>query len=656
MDEKKEKIYLETAIFDNVAPFDMPYPIKFEENEIAVFTGINGKGKTTILSYIVDAFHEMAKMGFSNEFEDKQNKFYRISSPIFNLDSNKPSFVYLRFKFADKNIDYLNVSGLCTKEYYNEKILLKDKIEFEKFSKKLEENKCDKIVSIVSSESKEIFDNNILTYFPSYRYEQPSYLNDPYSIKLNFDKSSAFAGYLPNPIEIVSNLHTIANWIMDVALDKLNYKQNYPCFNGINKIIENIIEHKKITNKTNLRIAIGDRHDSGIRIQIVEDVINNEERKETITVVPSIFCLSSGQLALLCLFGELLRQSDKNRTEVFQNMTGIVVIDEIDKHLHIKLQKEILPGLLALFPNIQFITSSHSPFLSLGLAQDEGTKNRAKIKCLDSGQDVQPQDIEEYKTVYGMIIKEHEDFRERFLILENKIKANETPLIITEGKTDWKYYLKALRYFHNKEEFLVIKEEYFLKYGSQEDTENKVCNTDIFLEMGDETLNKFLESLKNSREIDTNSPRTLRIGLFDSDNKNIKTIDNLSYGVISFKLLECGISTEFLFTEEEIKQEIEGKRLYIGTEFNVNTKKLESDKTINIGGGNNNQNKVGKRTIIDEKIYGESDESLALSKNDFANAIFNDKIQIADTSWENFREIFQKIEQILKTNNNITNV
>lgn len=39
------------------------------------------------------------------------------------------------------------------------------------------------------------------------------------------------------------------------------------------------------------------------------------------------------------------------------------MIDEIDTHLHIELQKIILPFLTSLFPNIQFIVTTHSPFV-----------------------------------------------------------------------------------------------------------------------------------------------------------------------------------------------------------------------------------------------------------------------------------------------------
>jgi len=44
------KIHLEKAIFVNRAPFDK-LELNFCENEIAVFSSANGRGKTTILSH-----------------------------------------------------------------------------------------------------------------------------------------------------------------------------------------------------------------------------------------------------------------------------------------------------------------------------------------------------------------------------------------------------------------------------------------------------------------------------------------------------------------------------------------------------------------------------------------------------------------------------
>ena len=45
------------------------------------------------------------------------------------------------------------------------------------------------------------------------------------------------------------------------------------------------------------------------------------------------------------------------------NAQGIVLIDELETHLHIELQKKILPFLTKFFPNIQFIVTTHSPYI-----------------------------------------------------------------------------------------------------------------------------------------------------------------------------------------------------------------------------------------------------------------------------------------------------
>ena len=52
--------YIEKAIFVNRAPFNH-LELDFKERGINVLAAINGRGKTTILSHITDAFYELAK-------------------------------------------------------------------------------------------------------------------------------------------------------------------------------------------------------------------------------------------------------------------------------------------------------------------------------------------------------------------------------------------------------------------------------------------------------------------------------------------------------------------------------------------------------------------------------------------------------------------
>jgi predicted ATP-binding protein involved in virulence len=53
-----------------------------------------------------------------------------------------------------------------------------------------------------------------------------------------------------------------------------------------------------------------------------------------------------------------------------QSITGIVLLDEVDLHLHPSWQRTILPSLEAIFSNIQFIVTSHSPFVAQSINND----------------------------------------------------------------------------------------------------------------------------------------------------------------------------------------------------------------------------------------------------------------------------------------------
>lgn len=77
--------------------------------------------------------------------------------------------------------------------------------------------------------------------------------------------------------------------------------------------------------------------------------------------------LSDGYSSIINIISDLILRMDKNRASEEKNyyfdIEGIVLIDELETHLHIELQKKILPFLIEFFPNIQFIVTTHSPFV-----------------------------------------------------------------------------------------------------------------------------------------------------------------------------------------------------------------------------------------------------------------------------------------------------
>ncbi|MBS6790257.1 MAG: ATP-binding protein [Megasphaera sp.] len=72
--------------------------------------------------------------------------------------------------------------------------------------------------------------------------------------------------------------------------------------------------------------------------------------------------LSSGYAAVLDIVVDLMMRMEKKAGKHY-DLEGVVLIDEIETHLHLDLQRKIMPILTNMFPNIQFIVTTHSPFI-----------------------------------------------------------------------------------------------------------------------------------------------------------------------------------------------------------------------------------------------------------------------------------------------------
>lgn len=86
--------------------------------------------------------------------------------------------------------------------------------------------------------------------------------------------------------------------------------------------------------------------------------------------------LSDGQRNVLALVGDLAVKAVKLNhrllgKDVLSKTPGVVLIDEIDLHLHPTWQRVVLENLRGIFPNLQFITTTHSPFVIQSLREDE---------------------------------------------------------------------------------------------------------------------------------------------------------------------------------------------------------------------------------------------------------------------------------------------
>lgn len=82
--------------------------------------------------------------------------------------------------------------------------------------------------------------------------------------------------------------------------------------------------------------------------------------------------LSEGYSSLLALVGHLYCHALASRgsTGKPSYIWGLVLIDEIDLHLHPSWQRSVMPDLQKIFPNVQFIVTTHSPIIAGSVAPD----------------------------------------------------------------------------------------------------------------------------------------------------------------------------------------------------------------------------------------------------------------------------------------------
>lgn len=137
--------------------------------------------------------------------------------------------------------------------------------------------------------------------------------------------------------------------------------------------------------------------------------------------------LSDGYSALLMIVAELIMQMSGKGMRISYDMQGVVLIDEVETHLHIALQKEVMPYLCELFPNIQFIVTTHSPFVLSSLENAVVCDLEKKIITEDLSACPYDALIEGYfdNDQYSNSIKEKIDIYERLLDVKTRTKHQE---------------------------------------------------------------------------------------------------------------------------------------------------------------------------------------------------------------------------------------
>lgn len=153
----------------------------------------------------------------------------------------------------------------------------------------------------------------------------------------------------------------------DIFNPTINFKLFFEWFRGrqeyenSKKVENDSFEDGQLSAVRSAVIKILDNNFSDIKIKIDDEEVQMIAVKHGVEL--SIAQLSEGEKCILAMAGDLARKLAiaNPKSERPLEGEGIVLIDEVDLHLHPTWQGKIMPLLISTFPNIQFIVTTHSP-------------------------------------------------------------------------------------------------------------------------------------------------------------------------------------------------------------------------------------------------------------------------------------------------------
>lgn len=431
---------------------DIAFPFEGNKPKPVLLVGENGSGKSILLSHVVNGLITAKSVAYPETPEVEVDKVYKLRSDFY-IKTGKDSY-FARINFED-NLFTEEIRSLLTKKEYSIAPMEFSGTDVQNAwnSMNLEEKDYFKSNFHGGNENKikDVFSRNCVLYFPPNRFEEPAWLNEEnLKAKAKYMNLKHLTGYTTRKVINYSTLHDNQNWLFDVLYDRGVFeiqtprlpiaKQDdltvsYPFFLGYSGIATSIYEIALQIIRSIIRGNQSTRFGIGTRLNRVVSIIENEQN-----LVPNIFQLSSGETSLMNLFLSILRDFDLSGAPFTKadDIRGIVVVDEIDLHLHAVHQYEILPELIKIFPNVQFLVTTHSPLFILGMKKVFGEDGFALYR-LPQGQQIGTEEFTEFTDAYKAFT-ETSKFSDE---IQTAIKNARKPLVFVGGKTDREYLLKA---------------------------------------------------------------------------------------------------------------------------------------------------------------------------------------------------------------------
>ena len=512
---------IRTANYGPIEALDCSLPFDDDNPKPLVLVGANGSGKSLFISLVVNGLLSTQAAAYPDSPEVALGKVYKVRTPKYITTGKEWSFTQVEFQNSPPSIEL---------------ILSRRKQDFEQQPAELSDadamNYYNKLSADLSSayehpltqhQALELMSKNCAIYFPPNRFEDPAWLNvENLNTKAAYLDLKHTVGHSDRQIINYSPLRKNQDWLFGVIYD-------FSVFERHDTTLPIALDDKQGVSTVNIPVSLQIQGSAKKLYDAARTVIGNtlqvegqfglaigRRQNRTVSIldegsvkVHSVFQLSAGEVALLNLFISILRDFDLSGAEFtsLEEISGVVVVDEIDLHLHAMQQHDVLPRLMNMFPKIQFIVTTHSPLFVLGLQKFYG-EDGFEICLLPDGVRINPEEFSEFDSAYRSFMA-----TQRYSVEINKVvQQAQKPLLFVEGETD-KKYLKA-----------AMSKLSFVKLAS--DTEIH----DIGDGGGWRNLNKAWNGLKNIRGI--NQPILL---LYDCDVKDISADSLRKFNASLFK-------------------------------------------------------------------------------------------------------------------------
>lgn len=317
-----------------------------EPLSVCALVGANGSGKSTILKALVAGFSALDSSYSGELFEDEdvslQNEFLKVE---IDVGLNEEEMSIIESRESQLKICYMHYKKDMGYNICDEMVLPSnvDEIQWEEYEDKIDAFTWDERTGLIM-------------YYDPFRFISGKNPSGPNIQEWEDAKTGALLSNFNKDGENSYRDFDLKQWIynMDYMRLKEPTMRNNDIYNHMIRAFDLLLHPLRFEtiNQKGKLVFVNESDGERLSIDMLSDGFK------------SIFSIVLDIIRRLALVSE-------SEEEEFYKKEAVILIDEIDCHIHPRWQRKLVPAFRELFPNCQFILTTHSPYILDGLQSYE---------------------------------------------------------------------------------------------------------------------------------------------------------------------------------------------------------------------------------------------------------------------------------------------